>query len=219
MEYANMKIQELLTENDDELMRDVIDSRYGKSFLTEVVPQAAADIKAHCQPYLKEINNDVMNNWLFRGVQNTMSEGWIEKRVRLDDRKSLDTPDHIHRMYNQWFTLNFGQPFRNAIFASGNMNSAADYGMLYMIFPKGDFSYLWSPQIEDLNTLHRNRMDISAEDLFNHLGQVGYTQTDLPKAIKTGNEIMIRSQSYYGLLMPTHPRMMKYTLTVLGSLL
>ena len=136
----------------------------------------------------------------------------LKKAVRLDDRRPQEMDPLDHDYLNQYFTQEYGAPFRNAIFVSGDFNSAGYFGRVYSIFPIGEFKFLWSPRIDDLNFAHHDLLDglfadrtipptkvQRAQGLIKALRNVDYRTTDLKAAADSGNEIMIRCKEYYAL--------------------
>lgn len=172
----------------------------------------AEKIKRDCQPYLKQNKNAMISRSLYRGVKTGMDDPLtIQKSVRLDDRRSSDSDARVHDFFNKYFTEIYGAPFRNAMFASGSPGAASDYGdNVYIVFPIGEFQYLWSDVVDDLysNTLVAGDDLEGPEELapgtemYNHLYHTFVTsyQTDeFEKAILSQHEIMIRVKSYYGI--------------------
>jgi len=124
----------------------------------------------------------------------------------------------LHDNINDYFSKEFGAPFRNSMLCTGNERHASYFGTLYHVFPVGNFQYLWNANIEDLNhtlsdvnyTVSRNKdnreldwrdMEAKVHDTF--LNKVirgpGWSTTNLQKGIKSNNEIMVRCKKYYGL--------------------
>lgn len=197
-----------------------------EDFATEqTLLNAAGTIKQNCQPYLK-LNKDAMiSRSLYRGVKppggfsvtGAGDANFIRKDIRLTDRRPSDMDEDIYEFFNKYFTEMYGAPFRNAMFASGSSGDAADYGAVYVIFPIGEFQYLWSDTIEDLYTeLHKlydehpidgydilqkqEALALGSElhnDLYDYV--TSYQTDELEKAILSSHEIMIRAQSYYGI--------------------
>jgi len=172
----------------------------------------AERIKRDCQPYLKQNKNAMISRSLYRGVKTHNEDPLtIQKSVRLDDRQSSDSDVRIHDFFNKHFTEMFGAPFRNAMFASGSSGAASDYGdNVYIIFPKGEFQYLWSDVVDDLysNTLvgpddlEDPKALSPGSELYNHLYHTfvtSYQSDEFEKAILSKHEIMIRVESYYGI--------------------
>ena len=163
-------------------------------------------IREECQPYLKAINYDVMEYRLYRGMRGTDAP-YATGRVRLDDRKPMATATDIHSAVNNYFTEEFAEPFRNALFTSAKANFAADYGNLFLVFPTGDFTFVWSPEVEDLynyehvldEALEGDRENPGAGYFEYEMDSYEYRDSGLALAIESGMEIMIRTPIYYGI--------------------
>ena len=156
----------------------------------------------HCQPFLKMIDNRIEDYIMWRGMNE--SKQIIRKSVRLDDRKPESTAQDKHEKLNTYFIETFGEPFRNSIHVTGSSSQAHDYGELYTIFPIGNFRFIWSPKVNDIAISIRwpqpggwSNFPPSQEVVNEIMDQQEYSDRDLPQAIKSGNEIMIRCDEYY----------------------
>ena len=167
-------------------------------------------IQSECKPYLEAIEYNVLEYRLYRGMQGTNAP-YMSGRVRLTGRKPQATGTHVHDAVNEYFTENFGAPFRNALFTSSNPNFAADYGNLFIVFPTGKFKFIWSPNIEDLYN-HEWALDEALDDdkadddmpsdgnFFRAtMDNYEYQNTDFIGAMESNQEIMIRTPVYYGI--------------------
>ncbi len=163
-------------------------------------------IKKDCKPFLQRIGNKIGSYKLYRGMGFAENKDTIvRKSVRLGDRRPMSTAQSKHDRYNKFFVTMFGEPFRNALFVSGDEDMAKYYGEPYVIFPIGDFDWVWSTAINDI------AMDIRWPDVNGwvnmppdqitvdeKLGSLNYTiNSNFIGAIKSGNEIMIRGKEYY----------------------
>lgn len=105
----------------------------------------------NCMPYLKMVNarRETANITMMSGRSNK-GLSFIDS-VRLD-RKPVDTPPDIHKILDDTFDKKFGFRARsNAIFVTGDYYNAEDYGdKVYMIYPIGNFKFVWSNSIVDL---------------------------------------------------------------------
>lgn len=170
-------------------------------------------VKTDCIPYLKEINYEIKEYQLLRGVIG-QPKNYIAKTVRLENRKPKDTSQELHDKINEYFEEKFGSPFRNAIHVTGDFSQAFEYahggyksGEVYVIFPVGEFKYLWSQEVADmLDVIFEHGLQGSSAfwddgefEIFAENVLSDYKTTDLTMAIKLGNEIMMRSTEYYGL--------------------
>lgn len=183
-------------------------------FATEqTILNVAGTIKANCQPYLQQ-NKDAVNRFpMYRGVRKTNNANVIRKEVRLSDRKPKDMPYDLHQFINGYFKQNYGGAFRNGMFVSGSPGVSSEYGDTYIIFPAGEFQYLWSPHYEDLYSITSeygfDQTPPSSEETIGWKedakqeledGVLNAYQTDeLEKGIDSGHEIMIRCSHYYGI--------------------
>lgn len=132
------------------------------------------------------------------------------------DRKSTNTNDIVHRLFDEEFHAHLGiKPRSNGVFATSNYNSAkifyTDNGEPFMIFPIGEYKIVWSKYINDLY------FEIEEEDWYNDLefgesddplvmervkGEISklvktYQMSDLKSALMSGNEISIICDDYY----------------------
>jgi len=156
-------------------------------------------IKENCKPFLQQIDYDVSKYKMFRGYKASNAAA-ISSKIRLDNRKPRDTSSKIHSLMNSYFESKFGEPFRNAMFVTGFEAHAAKYGIPYLVFPAGDFTFAWSPRVKDLFQQTYSMSDSITEEEFNEwMDKQIYSNTDLKKAIKQRNEIMIRGSGYYGI--------------------
>jgi hypothetical protein len=69
-------------------------------------------------------------------------------------------PKVIHDRINKFFVDKFGQPFRNAMFATSDHDTAFEYafggmetGETYVVFPVGDFDFIWSKRVSLISIL------------------------------------------------------------------
>lgn len=105
-----------------------------------------------CEPFLKEIDieddADAQRHFLYRGM-GSLNEMFVKKDVR-KNRTPKDTPQKVHEIMDQSFNDIWGHRFRsNAMFCNGNTMEAELYGNVYMVFPIGNFDYVFSEEIED----------------------------------------------------------------------
>lgn len=177
-------------------------------------------IKRDCQPYLNILGDKVFGmamTGLYRGITGNLVGKFLAKKARLADRIPRDLAIDVHEHINNWFTEAYGKPWRNAIFCTGSIAEANEYGHLYQIFPLGDFEYLWSPDIVDLmrtvsgsGLVHvdKNIMipqdhkptDPALIDQFIEQELAGkYTSSNLLTALRGKNEIMLWCDRYYAI--------------------
>lgn len=207
-----MRFTQFLIEQDDQ------EQRY---------QQAAQTLLNDCRPYFEELGYDITAAMsLFRGLK-TIPQGnqlLYKKDVRVD-RKPTDTPVPIQQYLDQTFQQQFGVPFRSkAMYTTGSRLAASYYGTLCIVFPIGQFKYLWSSEVEDLFGRIRDRVleqsddesfELFASSISQHyqthgelthdveemiddiLDEANYQDDQLKQAIQSRNEIMIATDQYY----------------------
>lgn len=194
-----MRSTDFINEFDDE----DVDPKLAKKYATL--------IKRDCQPFLSQSKGLP----LYRGLGHA-TEDMYKKSIRLNNRTPKDMPLKIHNKLNQYFLMKHGAKFRNALFVSGDDSVASEYGSLYRVFPIGNFEFLWSPMVSDLYTewedydpgynWNRDSEEMQAEKYKKSLKKFhddilksNYTTSNLPAAINSRNEIMLRGKQYYAL--------------------
>jgi len=189
--------------------------------------QLAQLVYKNCQPFLEEIDYEVGEYVLYRGINKGKDIAQIftnQLLSRRPDRMPLHTDQFAHDAFNEYFTKKFNHPFRNALFVTGNIKIAKDYGTPYAVFPIGDFEYLWAKNTTDLYVAYsytEPAKDFSILNKFMNYAGVGmdsdsfasikkdtfkwlnddveFSQEDLKDAIETGNEIMLWVDNYYAI--------------------
>jgi len=104
---------------------------------TEFIIEDADAVKRDCRPFLQQAHGLKV----YRGINS--GEHFLHKKARLGDRIPKDTSPRQHREFNHQFLTQFGENFRNGIFASGDDGIASNYGDVYSIYPIGEFKFLW----------------------------------------------------------------------------
>jgi len=167
-------------------------------------------LKTHCMEYINQIGiYNIFNHEksLYRGVQHH-EKYLIAKQVRLENRTPLDSSPELHQKLNDYFVSRFGEPFRDAVFASGNEILAGEYtnnkgdGGVYVVFPSNGYRFIWSDTIKDLWSYYK-RFKTDDDDKDNALidfidDNNLYTSSNLKSAIASHHEIMIRCDQYIG---------------------
>lgn len=184
-----------------------------KEFIIESEIAPVKLIRRDCKPFLNEVQYPAMYK-LYRGM-NSENSAFFKKNVRLTDRTPSDMPQNMHDRLNKFFTIKFGAPFRNALFVSGSSSMAMEYGNeTYVIFPIGEFKFLWSPQVPDLWNIwdelrplqggmtdeEFKKVEKEQFEKFYNRYLTTFQDTDLKAAIKSNHEIMLRCKSYYAVV-------------------
>lgn len=182
-------------------------------------------IKKDCKPFLEKVDPINLDKLIYRGMDE--NKFFIHKDVR-KNRKPFTTPSVIQEFVDNYLKEKYGKQFRsNSIFVSGSPYVATTYGTSYIIFPIGNFEFLWSPHVSDLTPnlalairkgydkaeqqydvfqeiskfkSPEQLPDNVKEQLTKTLQKVDYKLNDnLEKAIESDKEIMIKCDSYYAI--------------------
>lgn len=193
-----MKSTEFITESN---LSDIEVAILNKYKIPAELVEVLGAIKQECQPYLAQVDDPVT---LYRGIERHL--GWyVHKNVRLEHRDPMSSSLRLHNGLNDAFSEKFGAEFRNALFCTGKKAQAGVYGTPYIIFPAGNFTFIWSDQVRDLyhyyeNVVYDETNHINdAQAFLNNFDPNIYTNKGLQDAIYSGNEIMIRCRSFYGI--------------------
>ena len=131
------------------------------------------------------------------------------KNVR-SDRLPLDSDPKFHKILDDSFNRVFGFRARsNSVMATGDPDQASDYGVLYIIFPKGSFKFIWSEKIYDAYTGGLYGIQDVPEKEQDMMIKANYSNTNLPAAIMSKHEIMINCKDYIA-IQSTVPQEMGY---------
>lgn len=104
-------------------------------------------IQKNCKQYLKE-NPDWMTRPLYRGMS---YRGDIQVKNIRSDRQPTDSNRFFHKLYDEAFIENgYALNRTNSIFCTGDREMAYKYGEAYVIFPMGNFAFVYSPTVKDL---------------------------------------------------------------------
>jgi len=160
-------------------------------------------IHRNCQPFLKEwlksFKGHNLEIW-YRGMQSSVS--FFQRDVRTE-RIPTNTDVELHLELDSEFNKRYGHKYRsNALFVTGDVSEANEYGSVFMIFPIGDFKYLWNERIDDLflftDILSGNKPEYSSGTYKEKLLST-YKSTNMMRAINSEVEIMLACKQYYGL--------------------
>ena len=161
------------------------------------------DLLKNCQPFIKALRG-VQNFGLWRGAKKLIDTSRLIS-VRTD-RQPMDTSRETQNMLDKIFFKKFGWKARSeGLFGTGNKSFASMYGRPHLVFPVGQFKFIWSPEIKDLYTdMIERDMWIWERDpdggfgiLSKSIDEANYTDKDFHSAIGSGHEIMIKCKEYY----------------------
>ena len=196
-----MKANEFITEDeiDNEIDREEeLEELHG---LPIEVIEVLNVVKKDCQPYLHENKSPFVRTPMYRGIDD--DKFFLKKQVRLTDRRPLSISKESHDKINYYFDRNFGEPFRDALFVTGDENTAKGYGKVYHIFPVGNFKYLWSASIDDLygylTGIRLKYDDLTTKHIYDLLDFGNYKTDNLMMGLRQDTEIMVRCKKYYAI--------------------
>lgn len=162
-------------------------------------------IKSECQPFLKE----VQGRRAYRGIQKSNpAANYMKKEVRTDRQPLTSTRDQ-HDFIDGELYKKFGwHPRSEAMFVFGAPTNfqLSVYGSIFMVFPIGQYKYVWSPDIrdlyQDLPVDRKSYMQQWAERMI-----PTYKDTGLKTALTMKDyEVMIGCKEYYAVrLLPDEP--------------
>jgi hypothetical protein len=141
-----------------------------KKFLAEYaggvdLDTACSKIRRECAYFLKNSKGKA----LYRGMKGISDETGVVFSKAPVNRAAKDSSPGFNIMFNAGFDLayDFKSIRSNCMYATGSFTAAKMYGQTYFIFPKGTFSWVYSPDYED-----------SYEDSSRMYGTLGYTIED-----------------------------------------
>jgi hypothetical protein len=159
------------------------------------------EVKKDCKPWLQAIKS-CSKPVAYRGLpvlQFPMKHIFYDKPVRTD-RRPLDMLKQKHEMLDKAFYELFGWWARsNAVFLTGDITQAADYGREYLVFPLGKFKFVWSPKIDDMVHLPTRGRTDTLEDVIKLLKEFKFTDKGLCAALQSENEIMVNCKKYHAI--------------------
>lgn len=158
-------------------------------------------IQENCSEFLSQSSDP-----LWRGMTITSSNVLYKQHAA---RTPVDTPNVIHAAINDFFTLKFGIPFRNGVFATGDVYEADSYlrrsegrqRELAMVFPVNGFSFCWSPVVSDFYHIPTTELVKKITSDPNYVTEtfekLKYQTTDLQRGIDINHEIMLDCPNGY----------------------
>ncbi|WP_300760234.1 hypothetical protein [Janthinobacterium sp.] len=174
-----------------------------KQFLSENAAQRITleQMLDECKPFIDQSHGA----FLYRGIQRP--EGKFKMETPEDyeyayrmtvrkDRRPLDTDIEDHRAVDEFLKLQYGIAGRSqTVFVTGDDYVAEGYGEVFLILPRGEFKFLWSPDIGDLAGINIPR----GEEMIDVVERSEFRTDDLHEAIQSGHEIMLDCKDYYAI--------------------
>lgn len=170
-----------------------------------------------CKPFIDKAEGAGL---FYRGVQGTKPTPYATvtlpsgKEIEVGiltvrkDRRSRDLPTVVHDAFDNWMKEKFGIAGRSGsafVVGEAEKELVSGYGEAYIVIPKGEFKFLWSPEVNDLfrayttSGLKEQLLQLTKlgqmEDFPKYvdgvLSSLKYQDTDLPAALKSDSEIMV----------------------------
>ena len=197
--------------------------------LFENLDEELKDFTELCKPFINEIKDYFPQReefqflyrgfqFLYRGFKIPKNNTYIYKKQV--DRKPVSTPDEYHYLFNKVFNYIFKWNVRSdGVFTTTQYHTAAGYGTPMLVFPIGDYRYVFSENVYDLYThteyldemIHDEIVykysidDLQDEDIRNevrynvveHYIDENYQDHDLMLAFDSGVEIVFDCTEYY----------------------
>jgi hypothetical protein len=160
-------------------------------------------IKKDCSKFIKDIKGSkgTLNRIDSYLGGNDRKNAVIKKKTR-NNRRIMDTSKEISIEIDNLFKKKFGWKARteNVVFCWGIPFSSPEINSGFLIFPAGNYKYLWSPEVNDLYNIFHYALDFPKEnqlDKFKELFLNSYTNKNIKKAVVSFNEIMVGCNYYY----------------------
>jgi len=161
-------------------------------------------VRAQCKPWLKAISSCKIKHCI-RGYN---PKDVIEKRTPRKDRKPRDTPKDIQASLDDEFSKKFGWKVRSEGLFTWGGRITGGYGTAAgIVFPTGNFDFVWSKKVYDLfmyydKSYKPSGMKDSEEEIEYRKEWVKrtidtYTNKNLCEALSSTSEIVIKCNSYW----------------------
>ena len=169
----------------------------------------------NCAPFLSEIKG-LNHKLLPKHGSRRAADDWVIKKHE-PRAAPRDSHEKLHLAIDTLLTKKFNWPARSdALFVSGDYDTARSYGPVSLIFPIGAYQYVWSPQFFDLydeyekifHNLNRsqtrsieqwelNAARARAETVRLAKRAEWHFNSELNTALSKGREVMLKAESYY----------------------
>lgn len=137
-------------------------------------------IFSECKPFINDLKKCENGSFLVRGVQDYDID--IKNFPINLNRVPTDMPTWAHDILNDVFYEKFGWSCRGGIFTYGRIFTGKEsimevgYGKSYLLFPVGDYEFVWSSKHRDLYTSLQNdffESDTMHDDYESEYGEGG----------------------------------------------
>jgi hypothetical protein len=160
-------------------------------------------IERDCKPFLDESKRTF---FLTRGIGDGPAEEnsiiglsgkhmmYFHKQVRTD-RKPTGSSQLLHQTADAYFEETFGVKSRsNSMFTFSENGGSSIYDNLCVVFPIGNFKFVWSPDVRDM---FASAYGNTSDQIRQWLERSNYQDDDFVGALKSYCEIMVTCGSYY----------------------
>jgi hypothetical protein len=156
-------------------------------------------IQKECKQFLKDIKGAA--GTLFRINKGLSLRAPVIKKVTRKDRQPLDSNPKLHKLLDEWFNKKFGWKARsNVLFCWPLQFSSPLILQQWMVFPAGNYKYVWSTSVHDLwgelGDFNYDEVD-NMYAFFIHQLSKTYTDKKLKMSTKFQNEIMVNCEYSY----------------------
>lgn len=199
-----MRLEQYLTENsifrytNDPLWYSNKITKYELMSHTVLIPK----LKKECGKYINDIKG---TSPFWRGMRKATQpykDTSLEKRTPRKSRRPLDTDRAWTLAADDYFDDKFGwRPRTQGVFATKDVGFARGYGAAFMMFPIGDYEYIWSPNVSDFWVLydqekHKSGPTQPGNKFKNLMDESEYTDKNIKQAPHDA-EVMFRCKNYY----------------------
>ena len=128
-------------------LQQYINDELNENFMIDDYNEMLNIIKKDCSNFLKEFGNTA----IYRGTKDIKKDNTLIRMKSRIDRMPKDTPKHLHDLMDELFKKYHGWKARSeGVFVTKYFSDAEAYGTPALFFPKGNYKYLWSEDIDDL---------------------------------------------------------------------
>lgn len=189
-------LEEMLKFNDefDDVSVQIKESKlteYTHKFNSPPLEEVAQTLKTQCSKWLSETKGGIV--YRADGSLQTYDDFVLKNVAKI--RQDSDIPIASQAQINNYFaSKGFNVKIGSSVFSSADLEEVHVYGKPMVFLPVGNFAFAWSPKVKDvLGTLFVNGRK---NPNFNAL-LATYTNTNLPAAIASKNEIIVSCNSFY----------------------
>lgn len=155
----------------------------------EMIKRVWPKVEKKCAPFLKELRRCKDDPLLLRGIGGKYSNKILHvktvKGTRIPKDMDQDLSDYLDDLFLRKFHL---APRSNGIFTVSRNNIAGGYGDVHIIFPVGQYKYLWSTKIRDLFSDFQDDISSNWEVLVGREGDFDWLQDEYNDSYGEGSD-------------------------------